>query len=52
MKAKQELLKNFAELEVCLLSIKEDEQATENIRHNCQAGSAILDEIYAQLGLK
>ena len=52
MKTKQELLKNIAELEVCLLSIKEDEQASEDIRRNCRAGSAILDEIYAQLDLK
>ena len=52
MKDKQELLKNIAELEVCFLSIKEDEQASEDIRRNCRAGSAILDEIYAQLDLK
>ena len=52
MKAKQELLKNIPELEVCLLSIKEDEQATEDIRRLCRAGSAILDEIYTQLDLK
>ena len=52
MNAKQELLKNFAELEVCLLSIKEDKQASEDIRRNCRAGYSLLDEIYAQLDLK
>ena len=52
MKAKQELLKNIAELEVCLLSIKEDEQASEDIHRFCRAGSAILDEIYTQLDLR
>ena len=52
MKANQELLKHFAELEVCLLSIKEYEHASEDMRRNCRAGSVILDEIYTQLGLK
>jgi len=52
MKAKLELLKNFAELEICLVSIEEDQQASEDIRRNCRVGSAILDEIYAQLDMK
>jgi len=52
MKAKLDLLKNFAELEVCLVSIEEDEQASEDIRRNCRVGVAILDEIYVQLDLK
>ena len=52
MKAKLEFLKNFAELEVCLVSIEEDKQANKDIRRFCRAGSAILDEIYAQLDLK
>ena len=52
MDAKLELLKNFAELAVCLVSIEESEQASEDMRRNCRAGSAILDEIFAQLDLK
>ena len=52
MKAKLELLKNFAELEVCLVSIEEDEKASEDIRRNCRAGYTLLDEIYTQLDLK
>ena len=52
MKAKLELLKNLAELEACLVSIEEDEQASGDIPHNCRAGYALLDEIYAQLDLK
>ena len=52
MKAKLDLLKNFAELEVCLVSIEEDQQSSEEMRRNCQAGVAILDIIYSQLDLK
>ena len=52
MKAKLELLKNFAELEVCMVAIEEDQQANRDIRRNCRAGYALLDEIYTQLGLK
>jgi len=52
MKTKLDLLKNFAELEVCLVSIEDDQQASEEMRRNSRAGSAILDEIYSQLGLK
>ena len=52
MKAKLEFLKNFAELEACLVSIEEDKQATEDIRRICKAGYSLLDEIYAQLDSK
>ena len=52
MKAKHDLLKNLAELEVCLISVEENEQASEDIRRNCRAGYSLLDEIYAQLDLK
>ena len=52
MKSKHNLLKNLAELEVCLVAIQEDQQASEDIRRNCRAGTAILDKIYAQLDLK
>ena len=52
MDAKLELLKNFAELEACLVLTEENQQASEEMRRNCRAGYAILDEIYAQLDLK
>ena len=52
MDAKLDLLKNFAELEACLVSIEEDKPTSEDTRRFCQAGYALLDEIYAQLDLK
>lgn len=52
MDAKLDLLKNFAELEACLVSIEENKQASEDIRRNCRAGYSLLDEIYGQLDLK
>ena len=52
MKAKVELLKDFAELEACLVSIEAAASTNEDIRRNCQAGYSLLDEIYAQLDLK
>ena len=52
MKAKLDLLKNFAELEVCLASIQEEKQASEDIRRFCRAGYALLDEIFAEQDLK
>ena len=52
MDAKHDLLKNFAELEACLVSIEENKQDTEDIRRICKAGYSLLDEIYAQMDLK
>ena len=52
MDQKLGLLKDFAELEVCLDSIEEAASTNEDIRRKCQAGYSLLDEIYAQLDLK
>jgi hypothetical protein len=51
MDSKHELLKKFAELEACLVSIEENKQVSEDIRRVCRAGYSLLDEIYAQLEL-
>jgi hypothetical protein len=52
MDAKIDLLKNFAELEACLVSIEENKQASKDIRRLCRVGYSLLDEIYSQLELK
>ena len=52
MDEKLGLLKDFAELEVCLDSIEEAASTSEDIRRNCRAAYALLDAIYKQLDLK
>ena len=57
MNKKMELIQNLAELGACLIDIeeielKEVERSITDIRRICNAGHAILDEVYDQLDLK
>ena len=51
MDQKLGLLKDFAELEVCLVSIEDADSTNEIVCRSYRAAYALLDEIYKQLNL-